>query len=257
MRLNFLLRPVIYLAGRVPPARKVFMHRWFAMPPLPEEVEAFHDACPDVSEFIKSASDGKVTISIISNRPWLAKRVRKGLSDVPVDIVDGRGFSSFSALCNSVLKASPDTTHIIIGDKCFPRVHDLAQINLKLSQGYGLVGAYRFGCFAIHPFTLNVVGFFDELFLGGGHEDSDFVYRCLEKDVAVFTAEAVRYFPLPSSWISLEARKWFDAKWDHDTPGKKTRLLPDHLSASPLYPTSTHLILKTAEESRFANDKRP
>lgn len=257
MTLNFLLRPVIYLAGRVPPARKVFMHRWFAMPPLPEEVAAFHYECPDVSEFIKSVSDGKVTINIISNRPWLAKRVRKGLSDVPVNIVDGRGFPSFSALCNSVLKASPGTTHIIIGDKCFPRVHDLAQINLRLSQGYGLVGAYRFGCFAIHPCTLSVVGFFDELFLGGGHEDSDFVYRCLEKDIAVFTAEAIRYFPLPSSWKSLEARKRFDTKWDHATPGIRTRLLPDDTSANPLRSTNPDWKLRKAVASRFANNNAP
>jgi hypothetical protein len=174
-----------------------------------------------------------------------------------VTIVDGRGFTSFSALCNSILKSSPETTHIFIGDKCFPRVHDLAQIQTKLSQGYGLVGAYRFGCFAIHPWTLGVVGFFDEMFLGGGHEDSDFVYRCLENDIAVFTAEAIRYFPLPSSWKSFEARKRFDSKWDHAKPGARTRLLPDDTSARPMLTKNHGWKLRKAVASRFANDNAP
>jgi hypothetical protein len=82
------------------------------------------------------------------------------------------------------------------------------------------VGIYRFGCFGVHPKFLSSVGFFDENFTGGGFEDGDLVLRSIESGVSIRLYEAIKYFPLPSSWNSEFAKTYFHTKLIFDPEGK-------------------------------------
>ena len=161
----------------------------------------------------KSIENVKANIYIISSRPRLAKRVKKYIGLDDVIIVDGTSGPSFSNICNSVLMIDSTKICVIISDKCFPSHSDLYRMISMLNGGIGLVGIYRFGCFGVHPSYLQSVGYFDENFKGGGFEDGDMLLRSFEADVGIRLYEAIRYFPLPSSWNSDQAETYFKGKW--------------------------------------------
>ncbi len=195
----------------------------FASLPVRDELELFGKYCETQTPKTWANFDLEIEISIISNRPMLAQRVQKYLASPYAKVVDGSGFESFSKLCNSILKANPNKINVIIGDKCFPTKNDLECIVRLTKCGYGLVGAYKFGAFAIHPTFLRRVGYFDENFKGGGFEDSDLVIRAFESNVAVLLFEAIRYIPLKSTWKSDAGKKYFNEKWEIRPPNVPRR----------------------------------
>ena len=205
---QYLLRVV---AQRIKLSRGILVRASIAERPAELETRDFlEDAKKHASE---STQNLKANIYIISNRPRLARRVKRYIGLDQVNLIDGTRATSFSNLCNSVWRIDPNRISVVIGDKCFPSRSELDLMISMINAGIGLVGIYRFGCFGIHPSFLRSVGYFDEKFEGGGFEDVDMLLRSFEADVAIRLYEATRYFPLPSSWNPNKAEKYFKDKW--------------------------------------------
>ena len=183
--------------------------RVFALKPRQAERDALHGALTS-----GTISKGDVEVIVISNRPIMAKRAIEQIKEFPVRIFDGAGFESFSRLANSAIESSSALYVVVVGDKCYPSDLDVRASVLLLSQGYGLVGLFRFGCFAIRRDVFEYLGGFDEGFIGGQFEDNDFLLRLWEADIGCFETEGIRYFPLDSSWNSSRSSEYFHQKWD-------------------------------------------
>jgi hypothetical protein len=211
-KINNIVRKV---AWRYKPSRSILVRSNFAKNPDAVEVTRFNSDAE--SCLITDETKYEIRIHIISNRPRISKRVLQFIGIEETRIINGDKSLSFSALCNSILKTNSDGINIVISDKCFPSKHDLEQMVKLIRSGIGLVGIFRFGCFGVHPIFLKKVGYFDENFIGGGYEDGDMVLRSFEEDISVRLYEAIKYFPLPSSWNSELAKKYFNEKWIIDS----------------------------------------
>jgi predicted glycosyltransferase involved in capsule biosynthesis len=180
-----------------------------AKQPASSELEIWKNAC-----FSKPLCDqSNVTVFCITKRAWLGKRILNAIKGFEKHVIDGNGAKSFSELCNRALNASETDFIVITSDKCFPTTRTIEEIQTLLQMGYGLVCAYRFGCFGISKQALNEVGFMDENYLGGGYEDTDMLLRFWESNIAVLETESIPYFPLPSLWKISSSVDLFDGKW--------------------------------------------
>ena len=207
----------------------------------------------DSTRFTSESTENlKANIYIISNRPRLARRVKRYIGLEEVVVIDGAHATSFSNLCNSVLRIDPNSISVIVGDKCFPSLGELNQMIGMIRGGLGLVGIYRFGCFGVHPSFLHSVGYFDENFEGGGFEDVDMLLRSFEADVAIRLYEATRYFPLPSSWNPNKAEKYYKDKWitSKDHPPKRRDISSTNLEEKHEFLDKQH-VLKGFSYSRL------
>ena len=188
------------------------------------------DAALPSSDLSVDSSNGVVSVRVISSRPNLAKKVIRSLRGLSVAHYNGANARSFSSLVNSTIDDAPQAQyHIIVSDKCFPSLDELEAVYSRLRMGYGLVCAYRFACFGLSASFLQRVGYFDESFPGGGREDSDLQVRSFEADVAIFTSEASRYFPMRTSWDHSRAEGHFKDKWEFDVHGNPKRREPTSL----------------------------
>ena len=198
---------------------QLLVMRVFALKPRKAERDALHGGLS-----IGMVSPGNVEVVVISNRPIMAKRAIEQVKDFPVRILDGTGFESFSHLVNSAIESSGALYVVVVGDKCYPSDLDVKAGVLLLSQGYGLVGLFRFGCFAVRRDVFEFLGGFDEGFIGGQFEDNDFLLRLWEANIGCFETEGIHYFPLDSSWNSVLSKEYFHQKWD--LAGPPARRLP-------------------------------
>jgi GT2 family glycosyltransferase len=194
-----------------------------------------------------------VTVVCITKRPWLGKRVLKPLKDFKLKLIDGNQANSFAELCNSALLSCDTDLIVICSDKCFPDAKTIMEIRGMLMAGYGLVCAYRFGCFGISTNAINRIGLFDERFVGGGYEDTDYLFRFHEQDVAVFETESIPYFPLPSLWKIAKSRDWFDKKW-HIRSGQAPKRIAAEATPRPNFEENTKITLLPFSESRLCSE---
>lgn len=224
------------------------MRRSFALPPRPSEVHVWETA---VSSLDLEASN--ITVVCITKRPWLGKRVLRPLKEFKLKLIDGNEATSFAALCNSALLSCDTDLIVICSDKCFPNAKTIKEMRGMLMNGYGLVCAYRFGCFGISKNALNRIGLFDERFTGGGYEDTDYLFRFHEEDVAVFETESIPYFPLPSLWKIAQSRDWFDKKWLIRS-GQPPKRIAVEVTQLPDFEEKTKIALLPFSESRLCSE---
>lgn len=170
------------------------------------------------------------SLYVVSNRPTLVEGLRQSLSPLQVNHVDGTGSPSFSKLVNTCITSSPTEYVIVCGDKARPTAGDVARMLLNLDDGFALVAPYRFGFFGFPKETVRKIGVFDERFVGGGCEDTDFVFRLVEADLGIYMSEEIEYLKMPSTWKQTRTTWFYLSKWRQlggDTPTAAVRLLPE------------------------------
>lgn len=170
------------------------------------------------------------SIIIPSNRESLKDELISHLKDIGEDPIwkNGHGYPSFSKLINDCIVESTVETIIICNDKARPkREHILKIINL-LDEGYGFVGLYAWGFFGLKKELFRTIGFMDERFLGGNYEDSDYLRRMLEGNIAAYVAYEIDYINSSSGWDISNTKAHFDNKWENGDKYIK-RLLPEEV----------------------------
>lgn len=125
-------------------------------------------------------------IWILSNRPELAEDTKKSFLPYDATIFDGSGYESYSKLVNHCIVKSKDEIVIIINDKIRGNYKDIDKMLKLINDGYGIVGLYRFGFVGFKKDFIRKIGWYDERFIGGGYEDSDFNIRMKESDIGYY-----------------------------------------------------------------------
>lgn len=149
-----------------------------------------------------------------SNRPHLVEDVRSSLAPLTVYHVDGNGYSSFSKLINKCITTSFSfETIIICADRMRPKPADVEKILRLLDQGYGLVCLYCFGFFGFRKDLIRKIGFMDERFQHGGQEDTDFMIRCAEANIAIYEAKEIPVYNTSTNWRPGSNLSHFNNKW--------------------------------------------
>lgn len=161
-----------------------------------------------------------ITILIPSNRKHLAEETKRIILPYKAEIFDGTNYPSFSKLINDCIINSTTEIVIIIADKCKPQECDIDKMIDLIHQRYGWVGMYRFGFFGFTKDLIRKIGFFDERYVGGQYEDSDFVHRMKDADIGYYESEEVTYKPLSSSWDNIKAFEHYNKKWKYDIENK-------------------------------------
>jgi hypothetical protein len=138
---------------------------------------------------------------------------------------NGSNYPSFSRLVNHSILLTRTESVIICSDRCKPTREEVYKTMDLIDKGYGFVGLWRFGFFGFKKQLIQRVGFLDENFVGGGYEDSDFMRRLKEADIAYYESEEGEYRGGASRWKTASAA-YFYSKWSEDEDSV-TRLLPD------------------------------
>jgi GT2 family glycosyltransferase len=121
---------------------------------------------------------------------------------------------SFASLCNFAFAESSSEYVLIANDKSRPEQSDIQKILLKLKEGFGIVGLYRFGFFGVSRELINEMGGFDTRFVDGGYEDNDLLLRFKELDIAVYMQEEIKYVTGKISlWRQENSSKFFWEKY--------------------------------------------
>ena len=139
--------------------------------------------------------------------------------------LDGTGFPSFSRLVNHSILLTRTEVVIFCSDRCKPTREEICKTMDLINKGYGFVGLWRFAFFGFKKQLIQRVGFFDENFVGGGLEDSDFMRRLKEADIAYYEEDGVEYRADASRWETTSSA-YYNSKW-HEDEDSVTRLLPD------------------------------
>ncbi|OGL25184.1 hypothetical protein A2884_02265, partial [Candidatus Saccharibacteria bacterium RIFCSPHIGHO2_01_FULL_48_12] len=134
------------------------------------------------------------------------------------------------------------STVIVCSDKVRPTAESVSKILGKLDEGYGWVGLYRFAFFGFRIELIQRLGPLEERLKGGGLEDSDYMFRLKEADVAIFEDEneSVNYRYEPTTWRK-SSDKFFSTKWRWDNASFVERLLPEQPYSYPFMDKEHHL----------------
>lgn len=170
------------------------------------------------------------TIIIPSNRDSLKDELIVHLTNMGEEPVwkNGHGYPSFSKLINDCVVESPTETIIISNDKARPQKEHIEKVLNLLEQGYGFAGLYAWGFFGLKKELFRTIGFMDERFIGGNYEDSDYIRRMLEGNVAMYNTFEIDYINIGSGWDASKTKEHFDRKWENGDRYIK-RLLPEEI----------------------------
>lgn len=188
---------------------------------------------------------------VISHRPELVLEVQENLPDAIH--FDGTNYPSFSKLVNSCVAQCPTEIVVICSDKVRPSILDIQEmVRLLVQDSWGLVQFYRFACFALRKELFRVVGFLDERYISGGHEDNDFIVRLVCSDIGTLQQERVPYIFAPSTWNSDKAKRHFLRKWKIDGV-KVVRQLPEDIYDYSLG-EATGVYMRPFKDSEFYHE---
>jgi len=157
------------------------------------------------------------SIIIPSNRDHLKDELIDYLKNIGEESIwkNGHGYPSFSKLINDCVVESPTETIIICNDKARPKKEHILKVLNLLEQGYGFAGLYAWGFFGLKKELFRTIGFMDERFVGGNYEDSDYIRRMLEGDIAMYNTFEIDYIQMPSGWDISKTKTHFDNKWEN------------------------------------------
>lgn len=164
------------------------------------------------------------TALIPSNNETLAYQTKNCFPDDHVRIFWGHNYPSFSKLMNDCIMEAEHETVIIINHKIRGNMMHINKMLYLLNKGYGLVGLQNFRMFGFKKDLIRKIGWFDERFVGGCFEDSDFVRRIIEADIAWYDAREVPVMESACLWDSSKAKEHFYKKWKD---GEMERLMED------------------------------
>jgi hypothetical protein len=170
------------------------------------------------------------TIIIPSNRDTLKDELISHLRSMGEEVIwkNGHGYPSFSKLINDCVVESPTETIIICNDKARPKKEHIEKVLNLLEQGYGFAGLYAWGFFGVKKELFRTIGFMDERFVGGNYEDSDYIRRMLEGNIAMYNTFEIDYINMSSGWDISNTKTHFDRKWENGENYIK-RLLPEEV----------------------------
>lgn len=146
----------------------------------------------------------------------LAKPVLASLKPLKARIFDGSDYPSFSKIINDIICLSKAEHVVLCSYKVRPTESDIYQMINYFKQGYEFIELYRFACFGLTKELIRHIGFFDERFLGGGFEDSDFTLRMMESQIPFIESETIEYVPSQSNWNYSQERGFHAQKWNID-----------------------------------------
>jgi len=154
------------------------------------------------------------------------------IDHVPVRWINGKNMSSFAYLVNQAVLSCNTEAVVFCSDRVRPNLAHILVMRQMLAGGWGMVGLCRWAFMGFYKQVFRDIGFLDERYIGGGHEDSDFLLRCMEGDISYFDrTEAMGYiWSANTRWNKqLDAAKaHHDAKWGEDTAQKTyIRKLPE------------------------------
>ena len=170
------------------------------------------------------------SIIIPSNRDNLKDELINHLKNIGEEPIwkNGHGYPSFSKLINDCIIESTTETIIICNDKARPKKEHILKVISLLEKGFGFVGLYAWGFFGLKKELFRTIGFMDERFLGGNYEDSDYIRRMLEGNIAAYIAYEIDYNEFGSGWDISKTKAHFDNKWENGDNYIK-RLLPEEV----------------------------
>lgn len=174
---------------------------------------------------------GKYSIIIPSNQPNLIDETKNNLMLIGEAFIikNGSGYPSFSKLINDCVVESPTEIVIICNDRARPEKKDIQRTLKLIDEGFGFVGLYAWGFFGFKKELFRRVGFMDERFIGGNYEDSDYMRRMLEADIAMYNVFEINYREdIGSRWDTSKTKSHFLQKWDEGN-GYVKRLLSEEI----------------------------
>ena len=139
--------------------------------------------------------------------------INSGIDSKLVIKKDGTGYPSFSKLINDSILATDTEVVIICSDRCKPTHEQVERTLNLLDEGFGFVGLWRFAFFGFRKQLIQRVGFLDENYVGGGYEDTGFVLRLKEADIAYYEKEEIDYRASGSRWAIRENHGYHNKKW--------------------------------------------
>lgn len=159
-------------------------------------------------------------IKCISSRPKEFYEFFNSINPYNAELFDGNDYPSFSKLVNDCVCSIKSDFFIIANDKARPSGKDIELLISKLLSGYAFVGLYCFGFWGTHKDVFRRIGFLDERnFTGGACEDSDFLMRLTEANLAYYYDKCIPYKHMTSSWIGKGGennKDIFYKKWNDD-----------------------------------------
>jgi hypothetical protein len=171
------------------------------------------------------------SIYLINNDRSVFDEMQECLKPDTLQYFDGNGYSSFSQLVNSCVASSPTETVIIANYKSRPTPEHVHKTLRLLNEGYAFVGLGKFKFFGLKKELFRKIGMFDERYVGGGHEDYDFIVRLIENDLALYMTEEVPIHHATSKWANPDGvypgHGHWATKWKHYWT--KGAMLPDKL----------------------------
>ena len=153
-------------------------------------------------------------ITVAVRDPDMAYPVLQSLAPMKANVLIGKDYPSFSKLVNTVISNTKEEIVIFCSHRVRPTPSDVDRILNLLKEGYGLVGLYRLAFFGLKKELIRRIGFMDERFIGGSHEDNDFVIRLNEANIAYYEDESVEYHASGSTWDSSRTREIYFSKWN-------------------------------------------
>lgn len=169
-------------------------------------------------------------IFIPTNRHHILNEIHPEIRENAI-IKDGTNVKCYSAMINECLAECADEDIIVIcADRMRPKgEEDLFRMINLINEGYGFVGLYRFGFYALHMDAVRRVGPLDERYIKGTYEDGDYMRRFMEADIAFYETEDIRVVDILSNFNPSNTQlaiNHFKNKWDH-IDGTCIRLLKE------------------------------
>lgn len=145
--------------------------------------------------------------------------IQESLMPDTLNFFDGNGYSSFSKLVNACVASCPTETVLITNYKARPTPEHVHKTLRLLNSGYAFVGLGKFKFFGLKKELFRRIGMLDERYVGGGHEDYDFIVRLIENNLALYMTEEVPINHAPSRWANSDGKypgyEHWCAKWEH------------------------------------------
>jgi len=152
------------------------------------------------------------------------EQIKNSLEGFPIIIFKGDGYNCYSKIINDIIVSCKTEIVIIINHKLRPSVFDIYKMLHLIHKGYGLVSMRNFYFFGFKKDLIRKIGFFDERF-NAGNEDSDFVRRVINNNIAWYDSIETPLIIMKTSWgDQSQSRDFFLTKWKD---GKMERLIED------------------------------
>lgn len=134
-----------------------------------------------------------------------------------INIIYNKFKSSLTSMWNIGAKKSKNEYIVFISDKIRLCPKDIQIFTDGLNKGFGIVCTYRLGCFALHVSLFNITGMFDEGFVEGGYEDTDYMNRLFAHDIAFYFSQETEYVKVPANWKTTgDNQKYYHLKWNEN-----------------------------------------